>query len=162
MGIICMFHINIITIGKLKEQYWKDAQAEYLKRLSPYTKISITEIKEEKFDNKSNHNVIKKKEAQKIIKAIPKNTYIIALDKDEKQFSSEDLSKQINQLTNNQINQISIIIGGPLGLHESILNIAKEKISFSKATFTHQMIRIILLEQIYRAYMIKEGRKYHY
>jgi len=154
--------INIITIGKLKEDYWKQAETEYLKRLTPYAKIEITELKEEKFDEKSNHEVIKKKEADKIIKAIPEDSYVIILDKKEHQFTSEELAEKITQFTIKQLNNLTIVIGGPLGLHVSVLNLAKEKISFSKSTFTHQMIRIILLEQIYRAYMIKEGRKYHY
>ena len=154
--------LNIITIGKLKEQYWKDAQDEYLKRLTPYAKIEITELKEEKFDDKSNHDVIKEKEVDKIIKAIPDNSYIIVLDKEGTQYSSENFAEKVTKLTNNQINQITIIIGGPLGLTEALKKRADKMISFSKATFTHQMIRIILLEQIYRAYMIKEGRKYHW
>lgn len=157
-----MIHLHIITIGKLKEQYWKDAQAEYLKRLSPYAKIEITELKEEKFDEKSNHDVIRQKEADKIINTIPENSYVIILDKEGRQFSSEKLSEHINNITMEQYNNVAIVIGGPLGLHESITQLAKDMWSFSKSTFTHQMIRIILLEQIYRAYMIKGGRKYHY
>jgi len=157
-----MIHLNIITIGKLKEHYWRDAQDEYLKRLSPYVKIEITELKEEKFDDKSNHEVIKEKEAEKIIKAIPENSHIIILDKEGKQFTSEELSLQIDNMAMKQSNNITLVIGGPLGLHESVTKLAKDTWSFSKATFTHQMIRIILLEQIYRAYMIKENRKYHW
>ncbi len=154
--------LNIITIGKLKENYWKQAEAEYLKRLQPFAKIEIKELKEEKFDDKSNHDIIREKEANKIIKAIPENSYVIALDKEGKQFTSEKLSEQIDNVAMGQSNNVAIVIGGPLGLHESVTRLAKDTWSFSKATFTHQMIRIILLEQIYRAYMIKEGRKYHW
>jgi len=156
-----MYKINIITLGKLKEKYWSDAEQEYLKRLSIFTKINIIELKEEKFDEKSNHEVIKEKEAEKILKAIHKNSYVIVLDKEGKQFSSEELSKKIIEFKNSST-EISFVIGGPLGLAESILNIAKEKWSFSKLTFTHQMMRVILLEQIYRSFMISEDRKYHW
>ncbi|PIR78545.1 MAG: 23S rRNA (pseudouridine(1915)-N(3))-methyltransferase RlmH [Candidatus Magasanikbacteria bacterium CG10_big_fil_rev_8_21_14_0_10_36_16] len=156
-----MYKINIITLGKLKEKYWSDAEQEYLKRLSIFTKTNIIELKEEKFDEKSNHEVIKEKEAEKILKAIHKNSYVIVLDKEGKQFSSEELSKKIIEFKNSST-EISFVIGGPLGLAESILNIAKEKWSFSKLTFTHQMMRVILLEQIYRSFMISEDRKYHW
>jgi len=156
-----MYKINIITLGKLKEKYWSDAEQEYLKRLSIFTKINIIELKEKKFDEKSNHEVIKEKEAEKILKAIHKNSYVIVLDKEGKQFSSEELSKKIIEFKNSST-EISFVIGGPLGLAESILNIAKEKWSFSKLTFTHQMMRVILLEQIYRSFMISEDRKYHW
>ena len=151
--------INIVTIGKLKEEYWTKAESEYLKRLSVFTKINIIELKEEKFDEKSNHEVIKTKEAEKILKAIPKDSYVIVLDKEGKQFSSEELSQKI---TIQQFDNLTMIIGGPLGIHESIKSIAKESWSFSKLTFTHQMMRVILLEQIYRSFMISEDRKYHW
>jgi len=154
--------INIITLGKLKESYLQEAEQEYLKRLSVFTKINIIELKEEKFDEKSNHEVIKEKEAEKIIKAIPKNSYVIVLDKEGKQFISEELSKKITTDTIEQWSNMTIIIGGPLGLHDSIKTLAKEMWSFSKLTFTHQMMRVILLEQIYRGFMIKENRKYHW
>jgi len=164
--------ITIITIGKLKEQYWRDAEAEYLKRLSAFAKIDIKEIKEEKFSEKDNLETIKQKEAEKIMQAIPKDSYIIALDKDGQQYTSEDFSKQIQQfesrqwsglsLRASQYNNITLIIGGPLGLTDELKQRSNELLSFSKSTFTHQMIRVILLEQIYRGYMIKENRKYHY
>lgn len=156
-----MLKINIITLGKLKETYWRDAEQEYLKRLSVFAKINIIELKEEKFDDKSNHEVIKEKEAEKILNAIPKDNYIIVLDKEGQQFISEKLSTKLIELKNSST-EISLVIGGPLGLAESILNIAKERWSFSKLTFTHQMMRVILLEQIYRGFMISEDRKYHW
>ncbi|MFA6427903.1 MAG: 23S rRNA (pseudouridine(1915)-N(3))-methyltransferase RlmH [Candidatus Magasanikbacteria bacterium] len=166
-----MLHITIISIGKLKEQYWKDAEKEYLKRLSAFAKVEIKELKEESFTEKDNVEIIKEKEAKKILSAVasakagidalPKDSYIVVLDKEGKQFSSEELSKHISTTTE-QHHNITIIIGGPLGLHNSILNLAKESWSLSKMTFTHQMTRIILLEQLYRGFMIKENRKYHY
>ena len=155
-----MLHITIISIGKLKERYWKEAQNEYLKRLSAFTKLEIKELKEEKFDEKTNIEVIKEKEARKIISAIPKDSYVIVLDKEGERFSSENMAEHIK--TMEQSNNVTIIIGGPLGLHDSVLKLAKKTWSFSKMTFTHQMIRIFLLEQIYRGFMIKENRSYHY
>ncbi|MBT3538871.1 23S rRNA (pseudouridine(1915)-N(3))-methyltransferase RlmH [Candidatus Parcubacteria bacterium] len=155
-----MLRITIISVGKLKEDYWKEAEKEYLKRLSYFTKLEIKELKEEKFDDKTNVEMIKEKEAEKIIGAISKDSYVIVLDKEGKQFSSENMTEEIK--TMEQSNNVTIIIGGPLGLHDSILKIAKKSWSFSKMTFPHQMIRVFLLEQLYRGFMIKENRSYHY
>lgn len=157
-----MLHITIVTIGKLKEQYWKDAQAEYMKRLSAFAKMEIVELKEEKFDEKDTVEIITQKEAEKILNVIPKNSLIVALDKEGKKFSSENLAEKLNNVTIKQYNNITIVIGGPLGLAQSILNNSEEKWSLSDLTFTHQMVRVILLEQIYRGFMIMGGRNYHY
>lgn len=159
-----MLHINIITLGKLKEEYWRMAEAEYLKRLKPYAKVSVVELKEESFDEKSNPEVVKKKEAEKISDrlSVIGDQYIIALDEHGKQFSSTELSKQFNNETMKQWNNITFIIGGPLGLDESIIKKANLLLSISKLTFTHQMARVILLEQIYRGMMIANNRRYHY
>jgi len=155
-----MLNINIIVLGKLKEEYWLDAEAEYLKRLAPFAKIKIYELREESFGEKDSPEQIKKKEALKILKVLEKvkNAYLIALDETGKEYSSTEFSKHLHKLQE----EIVIILGGPLGLHDSIKNSAKETISLSRFTFTHQMARIILLEQIYRAAMINAGRKYHY
>ncbi len=99
-----MLHINIIVIGKLKEAYWQDAEKEYLKRLQSFAKINIIELKEESFSEKDNFEIVKAKEAQKIIKAIPKNSYIIVLDREGKQFNSEELSKKMTIDTMGQSN----------------------------------------------------------
>ncbi len=157
-------NIHIICLGKLKETYWREAEAEYLKRLSPFAKITIRELREESFGEKSNPEIIKEKEAEKIIIELNKikNKFIIALDGTGKQFSSIDFSKQINNPTLQQYNNLIFIIGGPLGLHDSIIKLTNLKLSLSKMTFTHQMIHIFLLEQLYRANMIMTNRKYHY
>jgi 23S rRNA (pseudouridine1915-N3)-methyltransferase len=156
-------NINLIVLGKLKENYWKDAEAEYLKRLQPWAKIVIHEIKEESFSEKDKPEIIKKKEAEKIKAVLKKinDAYIIALDEHGKSFSSVQFAEQFKNLAGQQ-NNIVLIIGGPLGLDESVLNLAKLKLSLSSMTFTHQMARVILLEQIYRASMINQNRKYHY
>ncbi|MBI2037462.1 MAG: 23S rRNA (pseudouridine(1915)-N(3))-methyltransferase RlmH [Candidatus Magasanikbacteria bacterium] len=159
-----MLHIDLIVLGKLKEAFWQEAEAEYLKRLKPWAKIIIHQLREESFSEKDNIENIKQKEAEKILAALDKikDAHVIALDEHGKNFSSIDFAKQINQLTNQQINNLTFIIGGPLGLHESILKLAKLKLSLSSMTFTHQMARVFLWEQIYRAMMINTGRNYHY
>ncbi|TAN33411.1 23S rRNA (pseudouridine(1915)-N(3))-methyltransferase RlmH [Patescibacteria group bacterium] len=152
---------NIICLGKLKESYWREAEAEYLKRLKPFTKIEIRELKEEAFGEKDSPETIKQKEADKILNALPKtDDFIIALDEHGKQFSSTELAKQLSQTQTRK--NITFIIGGPLGLHSSVRQKADLELSLSPLTFTHQMCRVFLLEQIYRALMINGGRKYHY
>lgn len=159
-----MLHINLILLGKLKETFWQEAEAEYLKRLKPYAKISIYELKEESFSEKDSPEYIKQKEAEKILSALDKinDSYIIALDETGKTFSSPDFAKQISQLSNQQTNSFTFILGGPLGLDESVVKKANLKLSLSSMTFTHQMARVFLWEQIYRAMMINTGKKYHY
>lgn len=159
-----MLHINIITLGKLKEDYFKDAEKEYLKRLMPFAKISVIEIKEEAFDEKSNTEMIKQKDAQNLMHLLEEKNisgYNIILDEHGMQFSSKELSEKIDSLMQDN-STFNFIIGGPLGLHEDILKLANLKLSFSKLTFTHQMMRIFLLEQIYRSFMILNNKKYHY
>ena len=159
-----MINIHLIVLGKLKESYWKEAEAEYLKRLKPYARLTIHELKEESFDDKSNTELIKEKAMEKIKDRLSKikNGFSIALDEHGKQLSSPEF---VNTFNNNetmeQRNNLTFIIGGPLGLHASILKSANLVLSLSKMTFTHQMARVFLLEQIYRAMMIKEGRKCH-
>ena len=159
-----MLHINLILLGKLKEKFWQEAEAEYIKRLTPYAKIAIYELKEESFSEKDSPEHIKQKESEKIIAVVNKikDTYIIVLDEHGKQFASLDFAKQINQLSNQQINSFTFILGGPLGLDQSILKLAKLKLSLSLLTFTHQMARVFLCEQLYRAMMINTGKRYHY
>jgi len=157
-----MNHITIISIGKLKESYWKDAEQEYLKRLSAFAKVEIKELKEESFSEKDKPEIIKQKEANNIKKALPKESFLVVLDKEGKQWSSEQFSHQMNHSSIQLFNHLTFIIGGPLGLHDSILSMANLKFSLSNLTFTHQMARVILEEQIYRAYMITHNRAYHY
>ncbi len=170
-----MLHINLIVLGKLKEKYWQESEAEYFKRLSAWAKVSIHEIKEESFNEKDPVEFIKQKEAEKITRALAKflprtgsrlgvgtDSYIIALDEHGQQFSSVDFAKKINRLAAEQDGNITFIIGGPLGLDESILKMAKLKLSLSAMTFTHQMARVFLSEQLYRAMTIILGKKYHY
>ena len=158
-----MLNINIICVGKLREKYLKDALNEYIKRLSRYCKLTITELPDEKIPDKLNPNLeidIKTKESNNIINHIKKDSYIIALDLTGKQFTSEEFSKKIENISMENSN-ITFIIGGSLGLTTELLNICDFKISFSKMTFPHQLIRVFLLEQIFRAFKIQKGETYH-
>lgn len=154
-----MIHLNIIVIGKLKENYWREAEREYLKRLSPWAEISFQEIKEEAFDEKSNREMIKKREAELIQEKIKAGLTFI-LDEHGENFSSLELAQKMTTWSN-QSNNLNFIIGGPLGLGDELLK-RYPKISFSKLTFPHQMIRIFLLEQIYRSFTINTNKRYHY
>ena len=158
-----MLTINIVCIGKIKENFFKAAIDEYSKRLSKYCKLNILELPDEKIPDKTNINIendIKTKECTSIINHLKKDSYIISLDLRGKNLSSEEFSKNIEDISMIS-SQITFIIGGSLGLTENILNISKQKICFSKMTFPHQLIRIFLLEQLFRAFKISNGETYH-
>lgn len=158
-----MLNINIICVGKLKEQFFKSAIDEYSKRLSKYCKLNITELPDEKIPDKINSTLeyeIKRKECENILKHIKKDSYIIALDLTGKSFSSEEFSKKIEDISMENSN-ITFIIGGSLGLTNELLNNCNLKICFSKMTFPHQLIRVFLLEQLFRAFKISSGETYH-
>ncbi len=159
-----MLRLKLICLGKLKENFWREAEKEYLKRLQVFAKVEIIELKEESFDEKIPTEIIKLKEAEKIKKALDKikDAFVIVLDEHGKQFSSIAFSKYLFEVAVRGNGDFVFVIGGPLGLDESILKIANLKLSFSSFTFTHQMIRVFLFEQIYRAMMIEGGRQYHY
>jgi 23S rRNA (pseudouridine1915-N3)-methyltransferase len=160
-----MLSIEIICVGKLKENYLKDAIAEYTKRLSKYCHIHITELQDEKLPNKINESVIaeiKQKESNKILEHIKKDSYIICLDLSGKQLTSEEFSLKIDDIGLNYNSTITFIIGGTLGLTNEVLSCANEKLCFSKMTFPHQLIRVFLLEQIFRAFKISKGETYHW
>ena len=157
-----MIHITIISVEKIKEKYLKDAICEYSKRLSKYCKLNIIEIDDEQIPSNLNEKLaenIKNIEGAKILSNI-KNTYSISLDLKGKQFSSEEFSKKIENisLTNNSI---SFIIGGSLGLSNNVIANSDELICFSKMTFPHQLIRVFLLEQLFRAFKILNNETYH-
>ena len=158
-----MLNINIICVGKIKEKYLQDAINEYSKRLSKYCKLNITELPDEKIPDKVNSSLseqIKEKECNKILEHIKKDSYVIALNVEEKQLSSEDFSKKIEDISMINSN-ITFIIGGSLGLTKKLLDSCNFKLSFSKMTFPHQLFRVFLLEQIYRAFKISNGENYH-
>ena len=158
-----MLTINIVCIGKIKEKFFIDAIDEYSKRLSKYCKLNIVELPDEKIPEKINTNIendIKSKECTNMINHIKKDSYIICLDLNGKEFSSEQFSKKIEDISM-ESSQITFVIGGSLGLNQEILSLANQKICFSKMTFPHQLIRVFLLEQIFRAFKISNGETYH-
>lgn len=160
-----MVNINIICVGKLKENYLKEAIAEYSKRLSKYCNLKFIEIGDEKLPNKVNDSIaeeIKYKECNKILSNIKKDAYTLALDLKGKQYKSEEFSKKIENITVNGFSTINFIIGGTLGLTEEVLKNSNELICFSKMTFPHQLIRVFLLEQIFRAFKISNNETYHW
>ena len=160
-----MLNINIICIGKIKENYLKDAISEYSKRLSKFCNLNITELSDEKLPNKLNDSIIneiKNKECNKIIQAVKKDSYIICLDLKGKELSSEEFSAQLDNIALNFNSSITFVIGGTLGLNQEILSLANEKICFSKMTFPHQLIRVFLLEQLFRAFKISNNETYHW
>lgn len=154
-------HIKIITVGKLKEKYWESAEAEYLKRLSPYAKITFVELAEESFKPSDPTEMIQKKEAEKIIKTLEDDSFVIVLHERGKEKTSVEFANFLEQKTSGGTH-LTFIVGGPTGLHESILKKADLQLSLSKLTFPHQMVRTILLEQLYRAVTIMKGKVYHY
>lgn len=160
-----MVNINIICVGKLKENYLKEAITEYSKRLSKYCNLTFLEISDEKLPNKINDSIIKEiksKECTKIINSIKKDSYVMALDLKGKQFTSEEFSNKLENITVNGFSNITFIIGGTLGLTDEVLKNSNELICFSKMTFPHQLIRVFLLEQLFRAFKISNNETYHW
>lgn len=159
-----MLKINIIAVGKIKENYLKDAISEYSKRLSKYCSLTITELPDKNIPDKLNESIInqiKDYESEEIIAHIPKNSYTICLDLNGKMYTSEDFAEKISelQITNSSI---TFIIGGSLGMNNTLKNMCNEMICFSKMTFPHQLIRVFLLEQIFRGFKINNNEKYHH
>ena len=156
--------ISIICVGKIKEKYLKLGIDEFTKRLSKYCKLEIIELDDEKApENLSDKEMlmIKEKEGKKILSKIKDNAHVIALAIDGKNLSSEELADNINNLGVRGTSHIVFVIGGSLGLSDEVLKRSNYKLSFSKMTFPHQLMRLILLEQVYRAYRINSGEPYH-
>lgn len=156
-------NIDIIAVGKLKEKYLRDAVGEYAKRLSAFAKLNIIELPDEKICEKPSvkeTEAVKNKEGEAILSKIRRDSYVIALCVEGKQVSSEQLSERLSEVMMTSSN-IVFIIGGSLGLSDSVKNIADFKLSFSKMTFPHQLMRVILLEQVYRGFKIMRNESYH-
>ena len=156
--------ITLITVGKIKEKYLKDAIAEYSKRLSRYCKLEIIEVTDEKTPDHASESVedaIRSKEAERIQKYIKEDAYIITLEIGGKQLASEELAEKIDKLGIQGVSHIIFIIGGSIGLGREVLSRSDYALSFSKMTFPHQLMRVILLKQIYRSYRIINGEPYH-
>lgn len=156
--------INLLCVGKLKEKYWVGAVEEYKKRLSSYCRVNIVEVPDEPTpDNASaaQEEAIKRKEAEKLLAKVGERDYVIALAIEGKSLTSEDFADHLDKMAGQGYSTFTFIIGGSLGLHETVVQRANYKLSFSKFTFPHQMVRTILLEQVYRSFRIQRGEPYH-
>lgn len=156
--------INLIVVGRVRERYINDGIDEFVKRLRPYCKLEVIEVPDEATPNNASEReeeLIKEKEAERILKQIPQNTFLIPLVIEGRQLSSEKLAEKIENLAIDGRSNITFIIGGSLGLHDEIIKKSDFKLSFSKMTFPHQLMRLILLEQIYRSFKIIRNEPYH-
>jgi 23S rRNA (pseudouridine1915-N3)-methyltransferase len=157
-------NISIVAIGKLKEKYLKQGIDEYIKRLSAYAKVDIIELPDEKApENLSDQDmkIVKDKEGERILSKISPDTHVIALAIEGKMKSSEELADNMDRLATYGKSKVTFVIGGSLGLSDAVLKRADDKLSFSRMTFPHQLMRLILLEQVYRAFRINRGEPYH-
>lgn len=159
-----MINLNIICVGRLKEQYLRDASAEYIKRMQTICRLTVTELSAEKLsDNPSQKEIDRALEAEgkKIIEKIPKGAAVFAMCIEGKQRSSEELSRELDELALTGVSNAVFIIGGSFGLSDEVKARSKYRLSMSKMTFPHQLARIMLLEQLYRAAQISLGTRYH-
>ena len=156
--------ITVLCVGRIKEEYFTDAVREYAKRLSRYAKLDIAEVEDEKTPDKASdaeNAAIKEKEGARLLARLPEDAYVIALAIDGKAPDSVELSRKIEDLGVRGKSHLCFIIGGSLGLSKSVLARADERLSFSRMTFPHQLMRVILLEQLYRSFRIMRGEPYH-
>lgn len=155
--------ITILCVGKVKEKFYRDAIAEYSKRLSRYCKLEITEVSDEKtseqYTDRDRHR--KNKEGERLLKNIKDDAYVFCPAIDGKQLDSVELSQKMDKLMTGGKSHLVFVIGGSLGLSDDVLKRADYKLSFSKMTFPHQLMRVILLEQIYRSFRISNNEPYH-
>ena len=159
-----MLQIDLVCVGKIKESFYRDAIAEYVKRLSRYAKVEIREAEDENTPDKASEKEeeqIKKREGERILKHIRDHSYVIALAIDGRAYDSPSLAAHLDPLAASGAGRLAFVIGGSLGLSKEVLSRADEKISFSALTFPHQLMRVILLEQIYRSFRIISGEPYH-
>lgn len=164
INIIKIMNITILCVGKIKEKFYQQAIEEYAKRLSRYCKLQIIEVADEKTPDKASDKEelqIKKVEAERMLKYLPEHSYTIALAIEGKQYDSVKFSNKIQQLGVSGYSHLTFVIGGSLGLDGELLRKCNEKMSFSAMTFPHQLMRVILLEQIYRGFRIMNNEPYH-
>ena len=155
----------VVCIGKLKDAYLRDGVAEFVKRMRPYGGITITELNESKIGDKpsdADRKQVVDEEGERLLKAVPKNAYTVLLDVYGKTMSSEDLAKTVAKLEVDGISDMAFIVGGAFGVSEALRQSVNYKLSFSPMTFTHQMVRLLLVEQIYRASKINRNEPYHW
>jgi 23S rRNA (pseudouridine1915-N3)-methyltransferase len=156
--------ITLVTVGKIKEKFYTEAIAEYSKRLSRYCKLEILQVADEKTPDRASEaeeRQIKEKEGDRILAQIKDSSYVIVLAIEGKQLSSEELAAKLDQLGVSGRSDLLFVIGGSLGLSEAVMRRADYALSFSRMTFPHQLMRVVLLEQIYRGFRINAGEPYH-
>lgn len=157
--------LTIICAGKIKEKYLSAGIAEFMKRLRPFAQVEIREIHEEKMPDEpsaAEKEQVLQKEGEKLLKLVPSGSYLFVLDVYGSEMASEQLAEKIDQLGIQGRSSISFLIGGAFGLSKEVRAAADERLSFSRMTFTHQMVRLLLVEQIYRAFKINRHEKYHW
>lgn len=159
-----MLHIEIICVGKLKEDYLKSATSEYLKRLSKYCSCQVIELPDEKLPtslSEADKRKVIEKESNSILGHIKENSYVIALDLKGKQYTSKEFSEKLSNIALRENSTITFLIGGTLGISQELLEHANQLVCFSKMTFPHQLIRVFLLEQLFRSFKIQNNETYH-
>ena len=159
-----MLTVTILAVGRLKDRFYQDAAAEYQKRLGAYAKVNITEIKAADLPDDPGDALISdalQREGQEILRRIPAGAYVVALCIEGKQYSSEDLSRLLEDAALGGRSHVVFVIGGSYGLADEVKNSADVRMSMSRMTFPHRLARVMLLEQLYRGFKISRGEKYH-
>jgi 23S rRNA (pseudouridine1915-N3)-methyltransferase len=154
--------LRIICMGKTREHFIQEGIQKYLRYLKPYVGIDVQELKEEKINDLKDAPVVRKKEAEKIFKSLPAGTFLAAVDERGEEFTSHEFAGFLSGVMESGVREAAFVIGGAMGLDEQVTGHAKKVIAMSRWTFTHEMARLVLLEQIYRAFTIIKGRTYHY
>lgn len=157
--------ITVVCAGRIKEKYLSAGIAEFLKRLRPFAQVEVREIHEEKMPDdpsEAEKEQVLRREGEKLLKLVPSGSYLFVLDVHGREMSSEELASRIDKLGLSGRSNIAFLIGGAFGLSREVRAAADERLSFSQLTFTHQMVRLLLVEQIYRAFKINRGEKYHW
>ena len=154
--------LTILCMGKTKERFIQEGIEKYLRYLRPYADASIKELKEEKIQDLKDAPSIRKKEAERIFKAVPAGAYLISLDERGEGFTSHEFAALLNNTLDSGVREMIFIIGGAMGLDEEVVARSNKTVALSRWTFTHEMARLVLLEQLYRAFTIIKGKTYHY
>lgn len=153
--------VKIISTGKLKEKSYQEISDEFSKRIRPFCSLKIIEVQAENLKTVSSEKIAREREAQRILPLISDSAFVISLEIEGKVLSSENFAEKITEISNSGVNELIFVIGGATGLDETVKSRANLALSFSKMTFTHQFVRLILLEQLYRAFKIISGEPYH-
>jgi 23S rRNA (pseudouridine1915-N3)-methyltransferase len=154
--------LTILCMGKTRERFIQEGIEKYLRYLRPYADVSIKELKEEKIQDLKAAPAIRKKEAERIFKAVPAGAYLVSLDERGEEFTSHEFAALLNNTLESGVREMIFIIGGAMGLDEEVVARSHKTVALSRWTFTHDMARLVLLEQLYRAFTIIKGKTYHY